>query len=294
MARYKPQKAVIVTRDDTRKDKKCSDALQEWMSSMGIDTEDTSKFDEVVALANDNDADFYHMQYYLNLASVLPSISLDADPLDRVIYIIKDLAVKECAQRFIKHSYPTLTHLQAKNKAQDMLPIISDITGRDPGDVDPAALIVCIMAGKDSLYSIAEGLPFTPDIYELSSRTKKTSSFSSLYPAVAKENQFTAADYTKSKNKYTTPKKTDFYDVGEKVSSTVEKEYMDMDEEASDLLMQGYNLKEVITFHNQAPQGYWETVSKIMDSEPDTNFDEIYARLEPQFEFHPDDRQQLI
>ena len=260
---------------------------------MGIDDSDTSKFDEVVSLAEDGGADFYHMQYYLNLASVLPSISLDADPLDRVEYVMKDLAVKECAQRFIKHSYPTLTHMQAENKAQEMIPIIDDITG-GLGDADPAALVVCIMSRKESLIDIKEELPFTPDIYELSSRIKTTGLSSSLYPAVAKENQFTAMDYNKSKNKYTTPKKTDFYDVGEKVSSTVGKEYMDVDEEASDLLMQGYNLKEVVKFHNQAPQGYWETVSKIMDSEPDTNFDEIYARLEPQFDFHPDDRQQLI
>lgn len=293
MARYKPQKATVVARDDTRKDKKCSDALKEWMSAMGIDDSDTSKFDEVVSLAEDGSADFYHMQYYLNLASVLPSIGLDVDPLDRVEYVMKDLAVKECAQRFIKHSYPTLTHMQAENKAQEMIPIIDDITG-GLGDADPAALVVCIMSRKESLKDIKEELPFTPDIYELSSRIKTTGLSSSLYPVVAKENQFTAVDYNKSKNKYTTPKKTDFYDVGEKVSSTVGKEYMDVDEEASDLLMQGYNLKEVVKFHNQAPQGYWETVSKIMDSEPDTNFDEIYARLEPQFDFHPDDRQQLI
>ena len=294
MARYKPIKAKLVARDDTVSKKTPRDALDEWMSSMGVKSCDTSLYEEVLEIAKDKKANFYHMQHYLHLASVIPCVAAKADPLERIILIFNDVAVRQCAQRFIKQSYPILSHLQAKDKTESMIPVIDSVVGGIE-ESDPAAIIICIMAGKDAIESVAEELPFTPDIYELASRVKdSTQSYSSLYPSVAKDHQFTALDYKRSQNKYSIPKKTDFYDVGEKVSSTVGKEYMDVDEEASDLLMQGYNLKEVVRFHSQAPEGYWEAVSKIMDKEPDASFDSVYDRLESQFHFHPDDRNQLI
>lgn len=294
MARYTPRKATLVVRDDTTQDKSANDALTDWMKSNGVKEGDTNKIDQVVSVAKDQGLTFYKMQHVSRLASMLPHVSVDADPLDRILYVLEDPGVKSFAERQVKSMKSTMNHEQAMDSAKTMIPIIEEVTGDNGSDVPPATMMVCIAAGKEIIDTVVEDLPFSPGVEELAVRVQERKTVaSSLYPGVSKDNQFTHADYTKKQNRFTTPKKTDFYDVGEKVSNTMSKEFMDMDEEANDLLMQGYNLKEVVKFHNRAPQGYWETVAKEMDDDPDADFDQIYDKLEPQFNFHPDNREPL-
>lgn len=291
MARYTPKKATLVVRDDTAQDKSAQDALESWMSSNGVEKGDTDKFDKVVSLVQEAKMTFYQMQHIARLAAMIPHVCAEADPLDRMLYILEDPGVKSFAERQVKSSKKAMTDAQARRIVTQMIPVIENITGDTGSSTPPATMMVCVMSSPGDIEHVVEDLPFSPSIEELAVRLQEASHVSSaLYPAVSKEDRFTHADYEKKKNRFATPKKTDFYDVGEKVSTTMSKEFLDMDEEASDLLMQGYNLKEVVTFHNRAPQGYWETVAKEMESNPDADFDDIYDRLEPQFNFHPDNR----
>lgn len=295
MARYTPKKATLVVRDDTTQDKFAQDALESWMSSNGVEKGDTDKFDKVVAAARKDAMTFYQMQHIVSLAAMIPHIAIDADPLDRVLYILDNPGVKSFAQRQVKSSRKAMTDAQARSVATKMIPVIEDVTGSTSHNTPPATMMVCVMSSQDDIAQVVQDLPFAPSIEELAVRLQEAVRVSSaLYPTVSKDNQFTHSDYEKKQNKFTTPKKTDFYDVGEKVSTTMSKEFLDMDEEASDLLMQGYNLKEVVKFHNCAPQGYWETVAKEMEDDPDADFDGIYDKLQPQFNFHPDDRDPMM
>lgn len=293
MARYKPQKAKLVARDDTKKDKTAKDAVISWLLAHSMSHGDTTKLDTVAELATQHNLDFYQMQHKIYLASMLPQIMDNADPLDRLVYLLEDSAVANLAQRRLKAAMPSFSHSQSVSLYKSAFPVICEITGdKDHTDYPIATQMVCILAGKELLLEVSQGLSFSPDINDLATRIQQTPMrrSSSLYPVVSKDKQFTALDYHKKENKYSIPKKTDFYDVGEKVSHTMSEEFLDMDEEASDLIMQGYNLKDVVRFHNQAPQGYWDKVAKLMDDET-MDFDQVYDKLEAEFNFHPDNRE---
>lgn len=294
MARYRPQKAKLVARNDIAQSQTVKDGIIQWLKYSQLSSKDTQRINEVEQIALSQGLAFYQVQHRGYLASLLPQIDNQPDPLDRLYYVLSDPAVSTLSEHRSKSTTnKPLTHQKSKDIFVEMYPFITEIVGKfDPKDIPPATLMVCVLADKKEISAIAEDLDFVPDVDELAFRLQeKGEKSSSLYPVVSKDNQFTIASYKKQKNKFSTPKKTDFYDVGEKVSDTMSKGLLDMDEEASDLLMQGYDLKEVVKFHNRAPKGYWEKVSSLMDEDDSLGFDEVYGKLEAEFNFHPDNRE---
>lgn len=294
MARYTPHKAVLVARDDTAVNRNPHDALSAWLSMVGSSLQETRKFDDVSRCIDEKGLTFYQVQNIGNLAAMIPHVSSDADPLDRIDMVLRDDKVKDVAQSRMKSFHRAMSHAEAVYYAEKLLPILNKVTHKGTQNAEQHVVVSALLHSEEDIMDIVDGLSFPPSLPELVSRlSQKKHDTSSLYPSVPKDKTVTRRTLEERRKRFTKPEKSDFYDVGEKVSVTMDKEFLDVDEEANDFLMQGYNLKEVVAFHNLAPEGYWEAVSQRMEDNDELDFNEVYDMLEEVFHFHPDDREPL-
>lgn len=83
----------------------------------------------------------------------------------------------------------------------------------------------------------------------------------------------------------------DIYGGAGLIMSCMKEQYVDMDEDATDLIMQGVSIDIVLQFHEQAPAGYWKEVAERMNSDDNLSLDTVYDELEVVFNYHPDSRE---
>lgn len=80
------------------------------------------------------------------------------------------------------------------------------------------------------------------------------------------------------------------YNAGRSESDTIKDVQFFADLAAEKMHLNGISPQEIIHFHNQAPQGYWDSVIVEMNNNPSLSYKEVYTILESQYEWNPSNR----
>lgn len=92
----------------------------------------------------------------------------------------------------------------------------------------------------------------------------------------------------KHRNSKTAKRVGDSYTAGRSEEDILFSPQMEADIVATEMIYDGYENKDIISFHKRAPRGYWDRVvelSKDLDYSGDV--EEIYEDLEDEYNFHP-------
>lgn len=109
---------------------------------------------------------------------------------------------------------------------------------------------------------------------------------SSLFPSVSEANRATTGSFTIMAR---APK--DGYSAGRREEEVTADETVEVDLEASMMIVRGYTMDQMLAYHNLAPTGYWEAVVRTLENPAYAGDPEIvYVELEQEWNFHPDQR----
>lgn len=71
-------------------------------------------------------------------------------------------------------------------------------------------------------------------------------------------------------------------------------EDMVVDLAATKMITMGVTPDDIFSYHNQAPQGYWDSVIEELDKSDDIEIEDIYRSLEDKYNWHPSQRQKPL
>lgn len=86
--------------------------------------------------------------------------------------------------------------------------------------------------------------------------------------------------------------KTDYSD-SRKIEELLYSDEMEMDSDATSMVNYGYAIDDIISFHNQAPKGYWNDVEEAVN-ENGGKLQQAYDKLKEKYDWHPSQREKPI
>lgn len=262
--------------------------VSHWITMVESPT-DTTHRERLAELIDDLDINEYQLQELVRSAAFLPCLETQEDPGVRLVAVLTDHAVAQLAHSLsVMLTAKFLTH----DKALKYAPSAFYILDNTDGDHHPHDLYKATLAGADRVSSIISGLSFTPTVSDVANNVEFSATGRSLFPNTSKNRRVTRKDIENKVAKTFAPTHTrsaNDYDSGKKASDTVSSSVLDVDDDASELLMQGNSFDVVMSFHHSVPQGYWEAVTKAQNSSG-MDIRDVYDMLEDKFGFHPDNR----
>lgn len=236
---------------------------------------------------------YYYFDNLVRIASLLPQDSYDEDDTDRIVKVFTMPEYQSIAMGLSKNFHVKTITFHEALASISTLDDIAALGGYDSySDVpqqDRQYVLRLIHTPKHRVKEMFATTSRVLSFQEVYSGLLSRGGKRGLYPSVSKENQATSA--TILAKKFKKPKKVDFYAEGEAMQKKFTSEFLDVDEEASDLMMRGVTMDAVLKFHNEAPRGYWEAVNNRMLKNEKLDIEQIYDSLSEVFDFHPDDRE---
>lgn len=80
------------------------------------------------------------------------------------------------------------------------------------------------------------------------------------------------------------------YNAGRSEANTIKDVQFYADIAAERMMLQGVTPQEIVQFHNQAPEGYWDSVIEALSTNPSLTQKEVYESLEIQYQWKPSNR----
>lgn len=302
MARFKARKARTVPRKDFSGD---YDPVEKLMSAWGKSTrrpesavdpdgirEEISKGLEAWNVRRVGKPNPYLLDGIARQASFLPQIEPDEYDYDRLLKVLYQRQFEDVARKlsnFFGAKPVFFGNAMESLKKNDQ---IASLGGFESYNTVPAEEkpYVILLFPKDlsEIEQVFEDLSHRAvsfsEVHKILSDTT-----SSLYPSVSKKNEVTRKSIL-AKQKKKKAKKVDFYEEGKKLQGAISEENLDIDEAATDLLMQGYEHRKVMAYHHQVPRGYWDDVDQVLSDNDGMDVSDVYDMLEEKYDFHPDDR----